>query len=150
MLSPDSFVTQSLHRKLLFCSSLVSSGQSTPSDGHTVILTVVYRFSKMAWFIPLPFAKEMAELLLYHVCMYHGLPRNVLSDHGPQFSVQFWEVFCKLLGATVSMSFGYHPECNGLTERLNLELEVGLSCMASQNPTSWSNGLLWLEYTHNT
>lgn len=46
-----------------------------PSAGHTTILTVVDRVSKMADLIPLPklpSAKETAELMLQHVFRLHG------------------------------------------------------------------------------
>lgn len=60
-----------------------------PSDGNTVILTVVDRFSKAAHFIPLPklpSAKEMAQLMVQHVFRIHGLPVDMVSDWGPRFS----------------------------------------------------------------
>ena len=124
-----------------------------PSSGNTTILTVVDRFSKMAHFVPLPklpSAKETAKLLLLHVIRLHGIPVDVVSDQGPQFASVFWREFCSLLGATVSLSSGYHPQSNGQTERKNQEMETALRCMASQNPTSWSEQLLWVEYAHNT
>ena len=80
----------------------------------------------------------------------HGFPRDVVSDRGPQFISQFWKAFCSLVGATVSLSSGYHPQSNGQTERLNQELETGLRCLVSRNPTTWSKHLIWVEYAHNT
>ena len=124
-----------------------------PSKGNTAILTVVDRFSKMVHFIPLPklpSAKETAEVVLHHVFCLHGFPRNVLSDRGPQFVAKFWRAFCSLIGATVSLSSGHHPQTNGQTERLNQELETGLRCLTSQTPSSWSKHLIWVEYAHNT
>ncbi|XP_027132312.1 uncharacterized protein K02A2.6-like [Larimichthys crocea] len=124
-----------------------------PSQGHTTILTVVDRFSKMAHFIPLPklpSAKETAELVLQHIFWLHGLPVDVVSDRGPQFSSVFWREFCSLIGATASLSSGFHPQSNGQTERKNQEMEVALRCMVSSDPTSWSQQLLWVEYAHNT
>lgn len=59
-----------------------------PSDGNTVILTVVDRCPKITLFIPLsklPSAKETAEFLLSNVFRVHGLPSDVVSDRGPQF-----------------------------------------------------------------
>lgn len=123
------------------------------SEGNTVVMTVVDRFSKMVRFVPLPklpSAKETAEALLNHVCRVFGFPRNVLSDRGPQFVAQFWRAFCQLMGATVSLTSGYHPQTNGQSERLNQDLETGLRCLASQNPASWSRYVLWVEYAHNT
>ena len=124
-----------------------------PSQGHTAILTVVDRFSKMAHFIPLPklpSAKETAELVLQHVFRLHGLPVDVVSDRGPQFSSVFWREFCTLIGASASLSSGFHPQTNGQTERKNQEMEVALRCMVSNHPSSWSQQLLWVEYAHNT
>ncbi|KAI3368651.1 hypothetical protein L3Q82_025653 [Scortum barcoo] len=121
-----------------------------PSHGHTTILTVVDRFSKMAHFVPLPklpSAKETAELMLTHVFRLHGLPVDVVSDRGPQFTSIFWREFCvlvALVGASASLSSGFHPQSNGQTERMNQELETALRCMASQHPSSWSQQLLWV------
>lgn len=64
-----------------------------PSDGNTAILTVVHCFSNAAHFIPfpkLPSAKEIAQLMMQPVFRIHGLPVDMVSDRGPQFSSQFW------------------------------------------------------------
>ncbi len=78
-----------------------------PSQGNTGILVVADRFSKAARFIPLPklpSAKETAELLMNHVFRVFGIPLDIVSDRGPQFSFRFWGAFCKLVGATASLS----------------------------------------------
>ncbi len=124
-----------------------------PSLGNTVVLTVVDRFSKAAHFIPLPklpSAKETAATVVNHVFRIHGLPADVVSDRGPQFVSKFWIEFCRLLGATVSLSSGFHPQTNGQTERANQDLERVLRCLVTQNPTSWCQQLSWVEYTHNS
>ncbi|XDV19320.1 hypothetical protein PO909_024809 [Leuciscus waleckii] len=124
-----------------------------PSQGHTVVLTVVDRFSKAAHFIALPklpSAKETAVIVVDHVFRLHGLPTDVVSDRGPQFVSKFWREFCKLLGATVSLSSGFHPQSNGQTERANQDLERTLRCLVSKNPSSWSQELSMVEYAHNT
>ncbi|XP_060754879.1 serine hydrolase-like protein isoform X1 [Neoarius graeffei] len=124
-----------------------------PSEGNTVILTIVDRFSKMTHFVPLPklpTAKETARVVLEHVFGVHGLPRDIVSDQGPQFSASFWKEFCHLLGATACLSSGFHPQSNGQTERMNQELEKALRCVASRNPHAWAQHLLWVEYAHNS
>lgn len=123
------------------------------SSGNTCILTVVDRFSKMAHFIPLvklPTAKETADLVLHHVFRLHGIPMDIVSDRGPQFTSMFWKEFCTLLGATVSLSSGFHPQSNGQSERLNQEMETALRCITSQSPSQWASQLLWVEYAHNS
>ncbi|KAI2644393.1 Transposon Tf2-6 polyprotein [Labeo rohita] len=124
-----------------------------PSQGNTVVLTVVDRFSKAAHFIPLPklpSAKETALTVVNHVFRLHGHPTDVVSDRGPQFVSKFWREFCKLLGVTVSLSSGFHPQSNGQTERANQDLERTLRCLVSKNPSSWSQQLSMVEYAHNS
>ncbi len=53
------------------------------SDGKTVVLTVVDRFSKATHFIPLPKLRETATIVLDHVFRIHGLPVDVVSDRIP-------------------------------------------------------------------
>lgn len=100
------------------------------SEDKTVVLTVIDRFSKMAHFVALPIAHfvalpklpsawETAEAVLVHVFRLHGLPQDVVSDRGPQFTSRFWKEFCRLLGVSVSLSSGFHPETNGQTKRYN-------------------------------
>ncbi|KAI2647554.1 Transposon Tf2-6 polyprotein [Labeo rohita] len=120
----------------------------TRDFGNTVVLTVVDRFSKAAHFIPLPklpSAKETAATVVDHVFRIHGLPMDVVSDRGPQFISRFWREFCRLLGASVSLSSGFHPQSNGQTERANQDLERVLRCLVSQNPSSWSQQLSWVD-----
>ncbi len=88
--------------------------------------------------------------MMTQIFRIHGFPKDIVSDRGPQFISRFWREFCKQIGATVSLTSGYHPESNGQTERLNQELETCLRCLVSQNPASWSKHLVWVEYAHNS
>lgn len=124
-----------------------------PSQGNTVILTIVDRFSKGVHYIPLPklpSAFETAELLVNQVFRLHGIPADIVSDRGPQFSSQVWRAFCRALGASASLSSGYHPQSNGQTERANQNLETALRCVCARHPASWSQHLPWIEYAHNS
>ncbi len=75
---------------------------------------------------------------------------DVVSDRGPQFVSKFWKEFCRQLGATTSLSSGYHPQTNGQAERANQDLERVLRCVASAEPSSWSSRLTMVEYAHNS
>nr|XP_008274998.1 PREDICTED: uncharacterized protein LOC103353677 [Stegastes partitus] len=78
------------------------------------------------------------------------LGTDIVSDRG--FISRFWKEFCKLIGVTVSLTSGYHPESNGQTERLNQEFETCFRCLMLQNPASasWSKNLVWVEHAHNS
>ncbi|KAK7938999.1 hypothetical protein WMY93_002325 [Mugilogobius chulae] len=119
------------------------------SEGNSVILTIVDRFSKSVHFVglpKLPSAQETSELLVKHVFRLHGTPLDIVSDRGPQFISQVWRSFCQALGAKVSLSSGFHPQTNGQCERANQNLEAALRCVAAQNPSDWSQFLPWVEY----
>uniref|UniRef100_A0AAY5KAD2 Integrase catalytic domain-containing protein n=1 Tax=Esox lucius TaxID=8010 RepID=A0AAY5KAD2_ESOLU len=66
-----------------------------------------------------PRTKETAAHLVRDVFRLHGLPCNIVSDRGPQFTSAVWKVFCAAIGATVSLSSGFHPQTNGQAERVN-------------------------------
>jgi len=123
------------------------------SKGNPTVLTVVDRFSKMTNFVALPklpSAKETTQIMMQTIFRIHGFPKDIVSDRGPQFISQFWREFCQLIGATASLTSGYHLEANCKTKLLNQQLETGLRCLVSKNPTLRSTHLVWVEYAHNS
>ncbi|KAL0181854.1 hypothetical protein M9458_021229, partial [Cirrhinus mrigala] len=129
-----------------------------PSSGYTTILTIVDHFSKGCRLIPLaklplaklPTAMETAELLCNWVFRFYGLPENIVSDRGPQFSSRLWSSFFRLLGVNVSLTSGYHPQANGQAERLNQELTRFLRSYCHHRQENWSRYLFWAEYAQNS
>ncbi|XP_037833532.1 uncharacterized protein LOC112450623 isoform X7 [Kryptolebias marmoratus] len=124
-----------------------------PSAGNSVILTIVDRFSKMVHLVPLkklPSSKEMAGIMAKEVFRLHGIPKDIVSDRGPQFVSRFWREFCKLLGISVSLSSGFHPQTDGQTERANQEVETKLRLLCSVNPAKWTENLPWVEQAINS
>ncbi len=85
-----------------------------------------------------------------HVFRLHGLPVDVVSDRDPQFTSWFWKEFCRQIGASASLSSGFHPQTNGQCERANQDLERMLRCLTSNNPSSWCQQLSWIEYARNS
>ncbi len=125
-----------------------------PSSNHfTTILTVIDRFSKACRLIPLmklPTAFETAEALMQQVFRFYGLPEDIVSDRGPQFTSRVWKAFCQQLNINVSLTSGYHPESNGQVERLNQELIRFLRSYCYNNHNDWSRYLIWAEYAQNS
>lgn len=109
------------------------------SDGYTCVLVIVNRFSKGCRPIPLrglPTAIHTAELFFNQVFRYFGIPKDIVSDRGPQFISRVWRRFFRLIGVTVSLS--YHPQTNGQTER---KIQAIRRFLCSYF-LSWSPGLL--------
>jgi transposase InsO family protein len=86
------------------------------------ILVVVDRLTKMAHFTPCSksiTAEETAQLILDGIVQLHGLPEEIVSDRGLQFTLKFWHRLFKLLGVDIRLSSAFHPEIDGQIERTN-------------------------------
>ncbi|KAK3539043.1 hypothetical protein QTP86_023635 [Hemibagrus guttatus] len=95
------------------------------SGGFTTVMVVVDQFSKGCKLIPLkglPTAMQSAEAMFNHVFRNFGLPEDIVSDRGLQFTSRVWGSLCARLGIGVSLSSGYHPQSNGQAEHLNQEI----------------------------
>ena len=79
-----------------------------------------------------------------------GVPEDIVSDPGPQFVSRFWRAFYSLLGVTVSLSSGYHPQTNGQTERKIQEIGRILRTFCHGQQHSWHQFLPWAEYVQNS
>ncbi|KAK3545988.1 hypothetical protein QTP70_018944 [Hemibagrus guttatus] len=123
------------------------------SGGFTTVMVVVDRFSKGCKLIPLkglPMALQSAEAMFHHVFRNFGLPEDIVSDRGPQFTSRVWGSLCARLGIGVSLSSGYHPQSNGQAERLNQEIGRFLRTYCSREQRRWSEFLPWAEYAQNS
>jgi len=97
------------------------------SHGYDAIMVVVNLTSKHGHFIPThttTTALGSVQLYLQHVWKLHGLLLSVLSDHGPQFVLQFMCELYRLLGIKVTASTAYHPQTDGQTEHVNCNTYV--------------------------
>ncbi len=92
----------------------------------------------------------MAEILFNHVFRNYGIPEDIVSDRGPQLISRVWKAFFRLLGVTVSLSSGYHPQTNGQTEHKIQELGRYLRIYCHRDQYSWSRFLPWAEFAQNS
>ncbi|KAK3509394.1 hypothetical protein QTP70_033161 [Hemibagrus guttatus] len=116
-------------------------------------MVVVDRFSKGCKLIPLKgsaTAMQTAEAMFQHVFRNFGLPEDIVSDRGPQFTSRVWRSLCEQLGISVSLSSGYHPQSNGQVECLNQEIGRFLRSYCSREQQRWSEFLPWAEYAQNS
>lgn len=66
------------------------------SNGFTAILVIIDRFSKFFRLVPskgLLTAMETAQALFCHVFQVYGIPDNIVTDRGTQFTSQVWRAF---------------------------------------------------------
>ncbi|KAI2659527.1 Transposon Tf2-11 polyprotein [Labeo rohita] len=114
--------------------------------------TTSYATEALVPYRRLPTALETAKHLFQHVFRnwVTGLPEEIVSDRGPQFICYVWKAFFKLLGISVNLSSGYHPQTNDQTERKIQELGCYLWSYCQEDQHSWSRFLPWAEYAQNS
>ena len=63
---------------------------------------------------------------LRHWIAHFGVPGDLKSDSGLQFTSELWSELNRLLGISASNTTTYHPQANGLVERMHRELKTSL------------------------
>ena len=100
--------------------------------GYTYVLTTVCMSSKWPEIIPLKSitAKAVAEAMM-QVFATTGIPLQLLTDQGSQFVGSLVGQLCKDLHIDKLKTAPYHPECNGVVERMHGTLGAMLTKAAS-------------------
>jgi len=121
------------------------------SEGATMILVVVDRFTKMANFIPIKKkdSPTVARAYLENVCKYHGFPEDVVSDLDGTFTGQYFTDLYNFLWIERSMSAAYHPETDPQTERINQVIEAYFRSYCNYEQNDWSSMFAMDEYVYN-
>jgi len=123
------------------------------SEGFSVILVVVDRFTKYAHFIPIrhPYtASSIAQSFMDNVVKLHGLPKTIVSDRDTVFLSHFWTTLFKLYKVDLHFSTAYHPQSDGQTERVNQCVEMYLRCAVQDSPSTWKSWLSLAELWYNS
>ena len=76
---------------------------------------------------------ETAKLSWHHVIKLHGKPKILYSDRGTQFTSQFWKKLWDLTGTQLRYSTAYHPQTQGVVERMNAVVGQLLRCSIHEN-----------------
>ncbi|KAK3518620.1 hypothetical protein QTP70_005527 [Hemibagrus guttatus] len=88
---------------------------------------------------------QTADAMFAHVFRNFGLPEDIVSDRGPQFTSRVWRALCARLDIGVSLSSSHHPQSNGQAERLNQEIGRFLRSYCSREQQRWSEFLPWAD-----
>src|SRR5260221_3207842 len=122
------------------------------SKGYNATLVVVDHLSKQIHTIPTVTSLDsagVAWLFLEHVWHHHGLPEEVISDHGPAFISNFSCELAALLGVKLTPSTSHHPQTDGQTKHMNQEIEAYLCIFISHQQDNWADWLLLVEFAYN-
>ena len=77
-----------------------------------------------------------------------GIPKILVSDGGPQFTSKTMEEVLGLVGICHQVTSPYHPEANGLCEKMNGTIKAMLRRLAHDNENSWDRLLQYVLFAY--
>lgn len=100
------------------------------SDGYRYCLTMVDRFTRWPEVIPLPDqeAITVAKAFYTHWIARFGSPLRITTDQGRQFESALFNQLSTLTGSHHLRTTAYHPQANGMVERLHRQLKAAIKC----------------------
>ena len=109
-------------------------------------------FTKHIKFFPMKTqtALEVAEKCMDY-CLTFGIPESVLTDQGSNFTSQVIESLWERLDVHTLRTTAYHPQPDGITERINRTIKTMLTqFIHEQKQDNWDTKLNKLSFAYNT
>jgi hypothetical protein len=120
--------------------------------GYNAIVVFMCHLSKMVRIVPTRTtldAKGFAELFFREIFPHYGMPLEIVSDRGTQWNNEFFKALCDTLGIKLKMSTAYHPQTNGLVERMNEVIATALRHYVASDQRDWPLYLPFIEFALN-
>uniref|UniRef100_L7LYP4 RNA-directed DNA polymerase n=1 Tax=Rhipicephalus pulchellus TaxID=72859 RepID=L7LYP4_RHIPC len=100
--------------------------------------------------MPTSCATDVADFLLRDLILVHGAPRQLLTDRGRTFLSKVVDDILRSCSTQHKLTTSYHPQTNGLTERLNRTLTDMLSKYVSADHRDWDLALPYVTFAYNS
>ncbi|XP_063590436.1 uncharacterized protein LOC134767369 [Penaeus indicus] len=128
---------------------LVGPLEPRSSNGSRYILTAVDYATRYPEAVALPSidTPTVAEALVT-IFSRVGVPREILSDRGTQFTSDIMKEVYRLLSIQSLTTTPYHAMCNGLVEKFNGTLKKMLKRMCVEQPKEWHRYLAPLLFAY--
>ena len=109
------------------------------SNGYRYLLTIVDRFTRWPTAIPMRdiTTESVVNAITHGWISSFGVPKAITTDRGSQFTSAMWKQLLDTWGIESHTTTAYHPEANGLVERLHRRLKESLMAQCGDDRTSW-------------
>uniref|UniRef100_A0A8C7XZJ4 Integrase catalytic domain-containing protein n=1 Tax=Oryzias sinensis TaxID=183150 RepID=A0A8C7XZJ4_9TELE len=110
--------------------------------GNVYLVVLVDYFTKWVEVFPLKDsnAHRIITFLRDDIFTRYKVPREIVSDRGPQFTSQEMLNLCKTWGVIQRFTTSYHPQAN-LTERSNRTIKTMIESYVGSEHKNWDLGL---------
>lgn len=125
-------------------------GRSTRGNLH--VLGVIDTFSKFLILVPMPDQKApaVADAMIDHVIMPYGMPWELVSDQGRNFTSTLQTELYRIFGIARKVTSPYRPQTNGQIERMFRTVRPILATLANAEPHEWDKYLTMAAHSYNT
>ena len=119
--------------------------------GNVFLLVVVDYFTRWVEMFPLKDSKahRITAILIEEIFTRYGVPRQMVSDRGPQFTGQVMTDVCKTWGVIQKFTTSYHPQAN-LTERANRTIKTMIASFVGENHKNWDRWIREFRFAINS
>ena len=117
--------------------------------GHKYVLTVVDYATRYPEAVALKkIDTETVAEALVGIFSRVGVPKEIISDCGTQFTSDVMKEVARLLSLKQLTSTPYHPICNGLVEKFNGTLKNMLRKLCEEKPKDWDRYVIPLLFAY--
>lgn len=119
------------------------------SNRFTYILTIRDRQTGFTLAVPLTRKSSPSVIMAFkqHFISIFGIPHAVVTDNGGEFCSDAFTTTCHQLGIQHKKTTPYHPQSNGMIERIHRTLKTALRAL--DDPNSWAEHLPFVILTLN-
>ena len=128
---------------------VVNIGRS--SSGNDKVLTMICCFSRYCRLVAIPDKKPETIIKAFNtawVCTF-GTPKTILTDNGGEFVCHQMTKYCNDCNIEQVTSTPYHPQGNGICERVNQEILKAIRFIFDKEHGDWDNYLPEVQLTIN-
>ena len=120
-------------------------------DGFRYVLTIIDHFSRFVKFYPLKNrnASMIADKLSQYIAGF-GVPITLMMDNAAEFSGQEMRRWAQTYGVELLFTTPYHPQANGLIERMHRTLKTVMAQLCKGYPLRWPAYLVKCQRLMNT
>uniref|UniRef100_A0A1X7U6W1 Integrase catalytic domain-containing protein n=1 Tax=Amphimedon queenslandica TaxID=400682 RepID=A0A1X7U6W1_AMPQE len=93
-------------------------------------------------------ANRIARLVAEEILPLFGVPECLLSDRGTNLLANVMKELCTFLGIQKLITTAYHPQCNGMIEKLNSTLKSMLRRHAAKFGPQWDQYLPGVQWAY--
>ncbi|KAK6735716.1 hypothetical protein RB195_018756 [Necator americanus] len=121
-------------------------------NGNRFISITVCAFSKLTICTPIPNQTTdiVVKALINDVIAKHGIPNEIVSDRGSNYTSEVFSQINKILGISNKLTTSYNHKANGQVERMVKVITDSVTAYCSDAKDLWSDFLQPIVFAYNT